>query len=73
MFHATFIQIASFDCLPGPHKGQLFEKKILKILLLRNSMEDEAETWHGCIGHCPLLNLCFFYSGRIITLVAMPT
>ena len=36
-------------------------------------MEDEAETWHTCIGHCPLQKLCFFYSGWIKTLVAMPT
>ena len=34
-------------------------------------MEDEAETWHTCIGHCPLQKLCFFYSGRIRTLVFM--
>ena len=35
-------------------------------------MEDEAETWHTCIGHCPLQKL-FFYSSRIRTLVAMAT
>ena len=23
-------------------------------------MADEAETWHSCIGHCPLQKLCFF-------------
>ena len=28
MFHTTFIQIAEFDCLTGPHKGQFFEKNI---------------------------------------------
>ena len=33
-------------------------------------MEDEAETWHTCIGHCPLQKLCF-YSGQIRTLVSM--
>ena len=33
-------------------------------------MEDEAETWHTCIGHCPLQKLCF-YSVRIRTLVSM--
>ena len=62
MFHTTYIQIAYFDCLTGPHKGQFFEK-IFKILLLRNCKEDEAETWHGCIGHCLLLlqNLCFLF------------
>ena len=35
-------------------------------------MEDEAETWHTCIGHCPLQSYVF-YSGRISTLVAMET
>ena len=30
-------------------------------------MEDEAETWHTDIGHCPLPKLCFFYSGWIRT------
>ena len=34
-------------------------------------MEDEAETWHTCIGHCPLKKFFFFYSGRIRTLVSM--
>ena len=24
-------------------------------------MEDEAETWHTCIGHCPLQKLCFLF------------
>ena len=33
-------------------------------------MEDEAETWHTCIGHCLLQKLCF-YSGRKRTLVSM--
>ena len=28
-----------------------------KILLLINVKEDEAETWHTCIGHYPLQNL----------------
>ena len=45
---------------------------MFKILLLRNRKEDEAETWHTCIGHCPLQKLCV-YSGRIRTLVAMAT
>ena len=47
-------------------------RKILKILLLRNRKEDEAETWHTCIGHRPLQKICF-YSCRIRTLVAMAT
>ena len=45
---------------------------MFKILLLRNRKEDEAETWHACIGHCPLQKLCF-YSSQIRTLVAMAT
>ena len=36
-------------------------------------MEDEAETWHTCIGHYPLQKLCYFYSRWIRTLVAMAT
>ena len=24
-------------------------------------MEDEAETWHTCLGHYPLQNLCFLF------------
>ena len=36
-------------------------------------MEDEAETWHTCLGHFELQELCFFYFGRIRTLVAMTT
>ena len=36
-------------------------------------MEDEAETWHTCIGHCPLQKVCVFYSSWIRTLVAMAT
>ena len=28
-------------------------------------MENEAETWHTCLGHYPLQNLCFlFRSGK---------
>ena len=33
-------------------------------------MEDEAETWHTCIGHCPLQKV-FFYTGQIRTLLSM--
>ena len=35
-------------------------------------MEDEAETWHTGIGHCPLQSYVFYF-GRIRTLVAMAT
>ena len=45
---------------------------MFKNLLLRNHKEDEAETWHTCLGHCPLKKLCFYFS-RIRTLVAMTT
>ena len=24
-------------------------------------MEDEAETWHACLGHYPLQNVCFLF------------
>ena len=58
MFHTTFVQIAQFDWLTVRHKEYIFEK-IFKILLLKNSKEDEAETWHTCIEHCPLQKLCF--------------
>ena len=60
MFHATFVQMARFDWLTGRHKGLIFEK-IFKILLHRNSKEDEAETWHTCLVHCPLQKLCFLF------------
>ena len=36
---------------PNPTGGDI-------ILPLRNRMEDEAETWHTCIGHCLLQKLC---------------
>ena len=35
--------------------------KIFNILLLRNRKEDVAETWHTCIGHCPLQKLCLLF------------
>ena len=47
MFHITFVQIAVFDWLSGRQKGSIFVKMV-KNLLLRNHMEDEAETWHTC-------------------------
>ena len=50
MFHITFVQIGIFDWLSGRQKGSIFIK-IFKNLLLRNHMEDEAETWHTCLGH----------------------
>ena len=37
MFHITFVQIGVFDWLSG-------RQKMFKNLLLRNHMEDEAET-----------------------------
>ena len=49
--------------------GNFLRKKI-KILLLRNRKENEAETWHTCIA---LYKSYVFYSGRIRTLVAMAT
>ena len=35
--------------------------KMFKNLLLRNHKGDEAETWHTCLGHYPLYNLCFLF------------
>ena len=45
---------------------------MFKNLLLRNHMEDKAETWHTFLGHY-LLQSYVFYFGRIRTLVAMAT
>ena len=60
MFHITFVQIVVFDWLLGRHKGSIFVK-MFKNLLLRNHKEDEAETWHTCLGHYPLQKLCFLF------------
>ena len=68
----TFAQIGEFDWLSGRQKGSIFVE-MFKNLLLRNHIGDEAETWHTFLGHQPLHKLCFFYSGRIRTLVAMAT
>ena len=62
MFHITFVQIGVFDWLSEWQKGSIFVKMFKKNLLLRNHKEDEAETWHTCLGHYPLQNLCFFIS-----------
>ena len=60
MFHITFVQIGVFDCfLGGLQKGSIFVKMFKN---LRNHMEDEAETWHTCVGHYPLQKSCFFIS-----------
>ena len=71
MFHMTFVQIGVFDCFLGHQKGSILVK-MFKNLLLRNHLEDEAKTWHTCLGYYSLQKLCF-YSGRIRTLVAMAT
>ena len=60
MFHMTFVQITWFDWLTGDIKGT-FSKKKIKILLLRNRKGNEVETWHTCLGHCPLQKLCFLF------------
>ena len=54
----TFVQIGVFDWLSGWQKGSIF-LKMFKNLLLRNHIEDEAETWHTCLGLYPLQKLCF--------------
>ena len=71
MFHITFVQIGVFDWLSGRQKASIFIK-MFKNLLLRNHMEDEAETWQTCLGHYPLQKLCFYF-GQVRTLVAMAT
>ena len=57
-FHMTFVQIGAFDWLSGRQKGSIFVK-MFKDLLLRNHMEDEAETWHTCLGYYPLQKFFF--------------
>ena len=59
-FHMTFVQIGVFDWLLGRKKGSIFVK-MFKNLLLRNHIEDEAETWHTCLGYYPLQTLCFLF------------
>ena len=68
MFHITFVQIGVFDWLSGRQKASSFIK-MFKNFLLRNHMEDEAETWHTCF----LYKSYVFYFSRIRTLVAMAT
>ena len=67
----TFVQIGVFVWLSGRQKGSIFVK-MFKNLLLRNHIEDEAETWHTCLGLYPLQKLCFLFR-RIRTMVAMAT
>ena len=59
MFHLTFVQSGVFDWLSGRQKGSIFVKMFKN--LLRNHMEDEAETWHTRLGHYPLQKLCFLF------------
>ena len=58
-FHMTFVQIGVFDCLSGRQKGSIFVKTF-KNLLLRNHMEEVAETWHTCLGQIPSTKGMFF-------------
>ena len=58
MFHTTLSKSLNLICCRGDIKGKF--RKIFNILL-RNRKEDEAETWHTCIGHCPLQKLCFLF------------
>ena len=60
MFLITFVQISVFDWLSGRQKGSIFAK-MFKNLLLRNHMENEADTLHTCIEHHPLQKLCFLF------------
>ena len=59
-FHMTFVQIGVFDWLSGRQKESIFVK-MLKNLLLRNHMEDEAQTWHTILGYYHLQKLCFLF------------
>ena len=49
MFHMTFVQIGEFDLLSGWQKGSIFIKMFKN--LLPETIGDEAETWHTCLGH----------------------
>ena len=55
----TFVQIGEFDWLSGRQKGSIFVKMFKN--LLRNHMEDEAETLHTCLEHYLLQKLCFLF------------
>ena len=59
MFHMTFVQIGVFDWLSGWQKRSIFVKMIKN--LLRKHMEDEAKTWHTCLGYYPLQKLWFLF------------
>ena len=72
MLHITIVQICIFDWLSERQKGSIFVK-MFKNPLLRNHMEDEAETWHTCLGHYLLQKLCFLFWSDKNYLVAMAT
>ena len=55
-----FVHIGVFDWMSGRQKGSIFVK-MFENLLLRNRIEDEAETWYTCLGYNTLQKLCFFY------------
>ena len=55
-----FVQIGVLIGCRGGKKGSVFVK-MFKNLLLRNHIEDEAETWHTCLGLYPLQKLCFLF------------
>ena len=60
MFHIIFVQIGVFDWLSGQQKASIFIK-MFKNLLLRNHIEDVAETWHTCLRHYPLTKYFFLF------------
>ena len=60
MFHMTVVQIGVLIGCRGGKKGSIFVK-MFKNLLLRNHIEDEAETWHTFLGLYPLQKLCFLF------------
>ena len=72
MFQTTFTLIAYFDWLLGPQKGQIFEKKSLKIFFSETVCFMKLIL---CI-HVPGISLykkVVFCSSQIRTLVAMAT
>ena len=47
MFHMAFVQIGEFDCLPVRQKGQILEKKCLKIS--ETDKVDKADNFHASL------------------------
>ena len=61
MFHITFVQIGVFDWLSGRQKRVNFRKNVLKSSSQETIWRMKPKTWHTCLGHYPLQNLCFLF------------